>query len=122
MRSEEIKKLRPEIQTDSERVSLPLEAFQNNTIRPILKFQNDVLLQYFRKQFPEAAPKDLAYNLSEAIKQHLQKDTQTRTILLGMVIGMFTEDEIEMYLNEKPALSKRILDMLQQRLQDGMKK
>ena len=45
-----LKKIRPEIKSvNTKAQSLDIETFQNETLRPILKFQNDLLLEVYRQ-------------------------------------------------------------------------
>ncbi|MEM6697728.1 MAG: glyoxalase [Bacteroidota bacterium] len=127
MNREKIKELRPNITAiDKAAAVTPEERFQNQVLRPILKFQNLLLLKVYqhyliqrKRQFHKLSnPKEkLAY-----IEHSVQKDSKLRELLLGLVIGYFTVEEYDTYLeNEKP-IRKRIIDLLVQRLQDQMDK
>ena len=91
------------------------ELFQNKTLRPILKLQNDlfvvVFINYAVKQkntFFELAPeKKLAY-----IENTIQRDIKFRNSLKGMVIALFTSDEYEEYITNSSNLNKRMMNML----------
>ena len=95
------------------------ELFQNKTLRPILKLQNDlfvvVFINYAVKQkntFFELAPeKKLAY-----IENTIQRDIKFRNSLKGMVIALFTSDEYEEYITNSSNLNKRMMNMLIERL------
>ena len=119
-RSEQIEQLRPEISTDSGRESLPMETFQNQTLRPILKFQSDALIAWFKSQLQDADLPDFKLELDGFIKAKLQKDIPLRNALLGMVLGMMTEAEIKFYAENRNELNKRVLDMLHQRIREQM--
>jgi hypothetical protein len=43
-RNEVLQKIRPEIKFDTTKKSLDDENFQNNTLRPILKTQHDIII------------------------------------------------------------------------------
>lgn len=97
------------------------EAFQNGTIRPILKFQNELLLAIYAEHVQKY--KGIFYQLTipkriEFIKESLQKDAILKHTLLGTVLGLFTQEEFQLYLTHEKELKKRICDMLTQRLQD----
>ncbi|MEY2692232.1 MAG: hypothetical protein RIT03_622 [Bacteroidota bacterium] len=117
-RTAQLLSLRSEIPIDATRSSLPLEQFQNECLRPILKFQNNLIDALFKAQIQtaEIPPKGAA--LENFIKLRLQKDTALRNTLVGVVLGLFTADELEFFLQHKNELSKRILTMLVQRLGD----
>lgn len=99
--------------------SSPEEVFQNKTLRPILKFQNDlfvsVFINYAVKQkgtfFTLGPEKKLEY-----IEHTIHRDIKFRNALKGMVIGMFTCDEYEAYIQNSSSLNKRMMNMLIERL------
>ncbi len=121
-RNQQLLQLRSEVPTDGERQPMAKEAFQNNTLRPILKLQNDVLLQFFKSQLNGAQLPDFKMELEGFVKQRLQKDLLTRNTMLGMVVGLLTEEELIIFLEDKNEMSKRIIDMLTQRLYDQLGK
>ena len=61
-RSEQLKNLRPIINVDNSK-STDLETFQTNTLRPILKFQNDLILTIINQHLAEN--KIVVKNLTE---------------------------------------------------------
>jgi hypothetical protein len=95
------------------------ELFQNKTLRPILKLQNDlfvlVFINYAVKQkntfFDLAPEKKLAY-----IENTIHRDIKFRNSLKGMVIGLFTSEEYEEYILNSSSLNKRMMNMLIERL------
>jgi hypothetical protein len=122
----ELLTLRPDIPIiDHEIVSNPAEKFQNETLRPILKFQNDLLVAVYRRYIEER--KSLLFNLPKHkqagyIEDSLKKDQGLRNMMLGMIIGLFSEEEYIEYAAEKRELSKRAISMLITRLQDQILK
>lgn len=97
------------------------ERFQNETLRPILKMQNDLFLLAFRNYiikyksvfYQLTLPKRLIY-----IEHAIQKDIKFRNSLKGMVIGHFTSVEYNTYVQNSSALNKRMMTMLIERLKD----
>lgn len=95
------------------------ERFQNQTIRPILKFQNDlfveVLRNYANKQkgvfFTLSPEKKMNY-----IENAIQRDIKFRNSLKGIVIGMFTISEYQEYIQNSSNLNKRMMNLLIERL------
>ena len=95
------------------------ELFQNKTLRPILKLQNDlfvlVFINYAVKQkntfFDLSPEKKFAY-----IENTIQRDIKFRNSLKGMVIALFTSDEYEAYIKNSSNLNKRMMNMLIERL------
>jgi len=95
------------------------EAFQNKTLRPILKLQNDlfiaVFINYAVKQknvfFSLTPDKKMAY-----IENVIQRDIKFRNSLKGIIIGLFTVDEYNEYIQNSSNLNKRMMNMLIERL------
>ena len=95
------------------------EKFQNITIRPILKLQNDLFIEVFRNYIKKR--KNAFYQLTlskqiEYIKNSIQKDIKFRNFLKGIVIGQFTVEEYLIYIQNSSALNKRIMNMVSERL------
>ena len=97
------------------------ERFQNETLRPILKMQNNLFLAVFKNYILKH--KSVFYQLSLEkrlvyIENSIQKDIKFRNSLKGMVIGLFTVEEYSVYIKNSSALNKRMMNMLIKRLQD----
>lgn len=95
------------------------EIFQNQTLRPILKLQNDLFLAVFANQISKH--KNDFYKLSVEKKLHyienvIQKDIKFRNALKGMVISLFSLDEYAEYIQNSSSLNKRMMNMLIDRL------
>lgn len=96
-----------------------VEKFQNSTLRPILKFQHDLLMLVFHTCLIKN--KILFENLSESEKestltQLFQKELAFRNQSLGIIIGLFTLEEYSHFAQEPGAYTKRITAMLKQRI------
>ena len=99
------------------------ESFQNRTLRPILKFQNDLLIESFKNYI--STHKNIFYSYSVEkklafIENVFQRDSQYRNIAKGMVIGLFTIEEYKVYLNNSSNLNKRMMTMLIERLKSHL--
>ncbi len=121
-RDEQLLALRPSIQANiTENPENSPGHFQNATLRPILKLQNALLLQIFKHYlqktkggfFQMAPPKQL-----EFIANSIRSDLRFRNQLTGIVIGHFTEAEYAVFAEHEQELSRRIADLLIQRLGD----
>lgn len=121
-RTEQMLQIRTEIDTDSERTSMPKEEFQNKVLRPILKLQNNVLVAYFKSQLKGVEMPEFKMEMDSFVRQRLQKDIATRNTLLGMVLGLLSEEELEIYFQDKSEIGKRIIDMLCQRITEELSK
>ncbi|MBT8181305.1 MAG: glyoxalase [Eudoraea sp.] len=97
------------------------EQFQNGTLRPIIKFQNPLLIEAFKNYIVKH--KNAFYELSiekrlDYIENAIQKDIKFRNALKGMVIGQFTVEEYMTYIQNSSALNKRMMSMVVERLKD----
>lgn len=101
----------------------PDEKFQNKTLRPVIKLQNDLLLEVFRNYIQKhknvfqsmTVDRKLLY-----IENAIQKDIKFRNSLKGMVIGQFTIEEYQFYITNSSALNKRMMNLVKERIQDGI--
>ena len=118
-----LKKIRPAIPMIIEEAATSVEErFQNICLRPILKFQNDLLLAVF-KSYLELR-KGAFYALSktkklEYIEHAIRKDLKFKNLLIGVVAGQFTVAEWDIYTTHERELRKRVTGLLVQRIQDG---
>ena len=95
------------------------ELFQNETLRPIIKMQHDLLVAYFKEYI---LSKKCKFNELGELKQldfisaAFQKDIAFRSEIKGLIIGQLTVSEYNQYITSKTDYNKRILKMIQQRL------
>lgn len=121
-RSVSLLRIRPEIKSSQIHDNMSSdERFQNETLRPILKFQNSLLLELFKNYIRKH--KNTFYELSLEkrllyIENAIQKDIKFRNSLKGIVIGQFTVDEYANYIKNSSALNKRMMNMVVERLKD----
>ena len=97
------------------------ERFQNVTLRPIIEFQNELLVEVFKNYVSKHKNVFYALSLSkqlEYIENAVQKDMKFRNSLKGMVIGQFTVEEFEIYTRNSSSLNKRIMNLIIERLID----
>jgi hypothetical protein len=95
------------------------EYFQNTVLRPIIKFQNDLLIAAFLN-FCNTY-KNVFFELSvenkiSYIENALIKDRAFRNTLKDMIVGLFTVDEYTIYSSNASALNKRIIGIVKERL------
>ena len=119
--STELLQLRPLVATNKAAAVTSIEIFQNETLRPILKFQNDLFVQIVVGQ----------QNYSGLLKTDGRKAFEKRLsiflaqpalkfLLIGAVVGMFVEDELKYYTDNQKECNKRVFQMLVERLVDGL--
>jgi len=115
-----LKSLRPDILTKTIKTEMSTEEyFQNTVLRPIIKFQNDLLiavfLQFCRKYknvfFDLSIEKKVLY-----IESVIAKDSKLRTSFRDMIIGLFSVQEYSEYLINASALNKRMTGIVKERL------
>ncbi|SEP62739.1 glyoxalase [Flavobacterium urocaniciphilum] len=99
--------------------SLSEEYFQNNTLRPILKLQNDLLIEVFKNY--AVKQKNTFFDLTpdkkeKYIENAIQKDLKFRNSLKGMIIGLFSVEEYNDYIQNSSNLNKRMMNLLIERL------
>tara|TARA_Y100000813_G_scaffold156991_1_gene117075 strand:- start:61 stop:462 length:402 start_codon:yes stop_codon:yes gene_type:complete len=116
--------IRPNIDTiDKSLKTKHVEVFQNNVLRPILKFQNDLLLQIFIDYANQC--KGVFFKLSDHeklsyIQQALSTNQRLRSLILGTIVGLFAVEDFGFYKLNSSALNKRIITMTIQRLQSQL--
>jgi hypothetical protein len=113
------KSIRPILTFEKEAES-EFEKFQNEVLRPILKLQNDLLLEIFKTYVDKR--KGTFYKLSDKekigyIEQSVRKDMKFKHYLEGIITGMFTLDEYARFMENEEELTKRMVNLLVQRLQ-----
>ncbi len=113
-----IKSIRPELATDKDKTST-FETFQNETLRPILKFQNELLVEiikyYIEKRkgaYHQLSLKERTPYLEHAIRQ----DFRFKSLLQGVIIGHFTNEEFLIYIENEAELGRKMTDLLVQRV------
>ncbi|PRX47377.1 glyoxalase [Salegentibacter salegens] len=116
--------LRPEIPSArvSENMSLD-EQFQNKTLRPIAKLQDELLLEVFRNYTKKHKNKFYELKIEQRfnyIENAIQKDIKFRNSLKGIIIGQFTLEEYAAYIKNSSALNKRMMNIVKERLQSNI--
>ena len=99
------------------------EFFQNQTLRPILKLQNDIFIAIFKNYIVKSKAHFETFTIEKKlqfIENSIQNDTKFRSLLNGIVIGLFTTDEYLMYSSNSSNLNKRIMTMLIERLKSQL--
>ena len=115
--------LRPSLEIPVLEMSTSIESFQNQTLRPILKLQNDLYITLF-KAYIDRKKTDFSALRKEQksiyIEQSLQKDVALKNIFIGVTVGMFTLEELEQYNVDPKEFNRRIITMLMERIRSQM--
>lgn len=119
-RASSLKSIRPEITSAKIKDNMSAdEHFQNLVLRPIIKLQNELIIEVFRNYIVKH--KSVFYKLSlqkrmDYIENAIQKNMKFRNSLKGMIIGLFTVEEYLTYIENSSALNKRMMSIVKERL------
>jgi hypothetical protein len=95
------------------------ENFQNETLRPILKLQNDLIItlaQEFLKHRNVSWEKIKEKDPLQWLNLNIKRDIPFKNLMIGMVIGQFNGEELEKYLTFQKEMNKRIINMMTERI------
>ena len=100
-----------------------LELFQNQTLRPVIKMQHDLLIASFNMY--KAKRKIDFSSLTDQKKRSktksvFVKDINYKNLTLGFIIGAFSLEEFAYYSLNASELNKRIIQIVIQRVQDSL--
>jgi flagellar biosynthesis regulator FlaF len=114
------KQLRPEIPSIIKKDNISVEEkFQNEVLRPIIKLQNDLIascFQHYLKRKKVDFQKFTNDQTAGFIHKLFKSDTQLKTDLRSLIIGLFTLEEYQAYLTLSAQLNRRINSMIQERV------
>lgn len=93
--------------------------FQQQVLRPVLKLQHVVLLATvadfahdYRLPLATAAPTEASRLLTEL----LGRNARLRATVAGLALGMLTQPELAFYRRHRSELTRRLLDLAEQRV------
>jgi len=100
-----------------------LELFQNQTLRPVIKMQHDLLIASFNTY--KAKRKIDFSSLTDQKKRSKTKAVfvkyiNYKNLTLGFIIGAFSLEEFAYYSLNTSELNKRIIQIVIQRVQDSL--
>jgi len=99
------------------------EYFQNQILRPILKLQNDLFIEIFKNNIIKSKANFDTFTIEKKlqfIENSIQNDMKFRSLLNGIVIGLFTTDEYLLYSQNVSALNKRIISLVIERIKNQL--
>ena len=120
-REDKIKACRPHITLKELKNTSDEEQFQNQVLRPILKFQNELLIKLFLSNCNTYKINFKEFNNVEKyeyIENIFKKDFKIRASFIGTVVALFTIEEFEKYSVNQQLYNKRIIQMLTERLKN----
>ena len=115
-----LKSLRPDILTKTIKTEMSSEEyFQNKVLRPIIKFQNELLIAVFLQFCTKY--KNVFFDLSTEkkilyIESSIIMDSKLRSSFRDLIIGLFSVEEYSEYLKNASALNKRMTGIIKERL------
>lgn len=120
-RAEQLLSIRPELPNAKvDQSTLGLESFQNSTLRPIAKFQNELILSIFENyiiRYKSVFHKLGADEKMKYIENTVKKDSKFKNLIRGVYMGHFTIEEYEFYVENSSEVNKRIINLTKERLQ-----
>jgi hypothetical protein len=111
--------LRPTVDATPEAATSEVEAFLHRTLRPVLKMQNPVVLQLVARDLAKRVPGFSRFAVDdqrERLTTLLRSDSRLKQVLLGVVYGALTENELTFALSHEAEVRRRILALLTERV------
>ncbi len=121
MSREKLAELRPEIPSALLDNTKSIEHFQNEVLRPIIKFQHDFIVAYFEQNTTFQSLRKENKTLGDflvKVQAFIGNQPNIKHQLIGSIIGMLTHSELETYWSDSTAHNKRIHQMICQRVAD----
>ncbi len=122
MSREELRRIRPVINTFNTEATSPTEQFQNDVLRPIIKYQHDWLMSW-AMGLPQwkmlCAFNGKKEEFFIRINDYFSKQQDKKGIIIGAVAGLMTVEELKIYQATEKEVNKRIIQMVLQRLTDS---
>lgn len=115
--------IRPEILTMTKIEERTIESFQNETLRQVIKLQHDVLIIFFKSSIAKNKGhfNDLKdTKKKEFITNEIRKNIPFRNQIIGMIIGLFTSDEMTSYFKWKNDIDRRITNICIERFHNSL--
>lgn len=107
--------IRPELNLDSSSYH-DIEKFQNKTLRPILKFQHEIIIQLAYHKFPALLNVAQSTERSTYLNKMLNSQPILTQLFTGLIVGFFSTVELSFYLRHIVEINKRIKSMTIERI------
>jgi len=96
-----------------------MEQYQSDVLRPIAKFQNEIILRgfdaYLKKYHLKLEGKSIK-DQEEIISKAMKTNKELRCFYQGMLAGLMTTAEFEFYVSRRAEVHKRMTSLLIQRI------
>ncbi|GAB3304069.1 hypothetical protein [Hymenobacter tenuis] len=96
-------------------------AFLHHTLRPVLKLQNQLLLATLADFLADHHVPYAGASVTEQqrlVAELLSRNTKLRYTIIGLMVGLFTEEETIFYRANRAELNRRLLELAIRRAQD----
>lgn len=114
--------LRPAVATSaSTEPTDTVGGFLHRTLRPVLKLQNERLLATVADFLYDHHVPFRAASVTEQqrlLAELLTRNTKLRYTLVGLMVGVFTTEELDFYRLHRSELNRRLLELAVRRAQD----
>ena len=108
--------LRPHIHTEP---ASGVEGFLHETLRPVLKLQNDTILTLVAADVRDRVPGFRSFapdDQRERLRERMRTDARLKRVLLGVVFGVLTADELGFALAHESEIRRRTMALLTERV------
>lgn len=113
--------IRPKLTSEIANSDSVSEAFQNSTLRPILKFQNELLIFLFKASLIKIDfDKKTVFDKKKIIDENLKKNQKLKDQIEVTIIALMRSDELSAYNENRNELKRRIITMACARLKDQL--
>ena len=99
------------------------ELFQNQTLRPIIKLQHDIIIKSFEEYLEQHKIKWDQFGSKEktqTVQKAYTKNSAFRNYNLGLIAGLFTKEEMQYYLLNRAGVCKRVIQIIKERVDNTL--
>lgn len=121
-RTDALLKIRPILGIKDNEGTTELEKFQNKVLRPILKFQHELLCFTFLRSPEVIKVKFINKHQDQQeriITDFLKTNQKLKSSIIHSISSLMTIEELEHFYTNKPEYKKRIIAMASRRLVDA---
>lgn len=108
--------LRPHVEAEA---ASGVAGFLHGTLRPVLKLQNEALLAIVAADVRKRVPGFAGFapdDQREKLAALLRKDSRLKRMLLGVVLGALTADELAFALSHEAEVRRRVVALVAERV------
>lgn len=123
-RDELFLQIRPEVELLPKKAS-DVELFQENTIKPIIRLQNDLIIFGFRTFLNKSSSNFKSLSSAHQItfiNDRLKSDPALKNSFINYIVALFRMEELNFYTKNRLEIRKRIIDLSINLLEDQLDK